>query len=281
MTIKKYFFVFLLLFIVSCLYSQNVQEVISAERNFAKMSREKSTRAAFLDNLAADAVLFAQGQPVNGQELWQRRKENNSLLDWWPVFADISIASDLGYTTGPFKFFNSREEKNPTATGYYSTIWKKQPDGAWKVVTDIGIGLQDPAVFQEAVSISTIKGTTAEAGTAKSEIELMENSYHEILKNKFASVDQSYLAKEFRVHRNLVTPITMAGDLQRLNESGKIFLFERTNIGMSGSGDLAYTLGKVKISSEKTPDTLQQANYMRVWKNIDGKWMIILDVIGN
>jgi ketosteroid isomerase-like protein len=28
-------------------------------------------------------------------------------------------------------------------TGRYLTVWKKQPDGSWKVVRDIGV--QDPA----------------------------------------------------------------------------------------------------------------------------------------
>jgi quercetin dioxygenase-like cupin family protein len=54
-------------------------------------------------------------------------------LQFAPSKAEVSESGDVGYTTGTYQAtMNGAPEK-----GKYVTIWKKQPDGNWKVKEDI------------------------------------------------------------------------------------------------------------------------------------------------
>ena len=58
-------------------------------------------------------------------------------LEWTANFADVSSAGDLGYSVGTFELTVHDPEGNPvTRIGKYTTVWKKQADGQWKVVSD-------------------------------------------------------------------------------------------------------------------------------------------------
>src|SRR5580765_399251 len=117
---------------------QNRQALVQMERDFARAAATKGTRDAFLEFIADDGILFQPG-PVNGKKFWAERQPRKGLLSWEPVFADVSRAGDLGYTTGPWEFRPNGPADQPVAFGLYFTIWKKQPDGAWKAVLDRGV----------------------------------------------------------------------------------------------------------------------------------------------
>jgi ketosteroid isomerase-like protein len=63
--------------------------------------------------------------------------DKNNSLTWTPIGADVS--GDLGYTYGSFEF-RSRDASGKTTInrGKYTSIWKRQNDGSWKVVLDMG-----------------------------------------------------------------------------------------------------------------------------------------------
>jgi ketosteroid isomerase-like protein len=47
---------------------------------------------------------------------------------------------DLGYTSGPCEFTSKDTQGNVVSQrGSFVTIWRKQPDGIWKVELDIGV----------------------------------------------------------------------------------------------------------------------------------------------
>src|SRR6266568_7354307 len=117
--------------------------IVEAERAFAKAAATKGTRDAFLEFLADDGIIFQPG-PVNGKKFWTERPSRKSLLSWEPVFADVSRAGDLGYTTGPWEFRPNGPDDQPVAFGQYFTIWKKQRDGSWKAVLDRGVSSDKP-----------------------------------------------------------------------------------------------------------------------------------------
>ena len=57
-------------------------------------------------------------------------------LSWSPSVADAG--GDLGYTIGTYHMEVQDPEGNPLAIdGKYMTVWKKQPDGSWKVAVDM------------------------------------------------------------------------------------------------------------------------------------------------
>ena len=70
--------------------------------------------------------------------------KNNRLL-WTPVGADISASGDLGYTYGNYEFHAKDKDGKPVVQyGKYTSIWKLQKDGTWKVVLDMGNASPEP-----------------------------------------------------------------------------------------------------------------------------------------
>ncbi len=63
----------------------------------------------------------------------------SASLRWTPTSGGMLLAGKVGYTVGTFE----RRRRNPAgvmtrATGHYTTIWMKQPDGSWKIILDTG-----------------------------------------------------------------------------------------------------------------------------------------------
>ena len=51
---------------------------------------------------------------------------------------DVARSGDLASEQGAYEFGTSdKKGKTTIERGTYVTVWKKQPDGAWKVVVDI------------------------------------------------------------------------------------------------------------------------------------------------
>lgn len=61
-------------------------------------------------------------------------------LDWAPIAS--GMAGRLGFTVGKATFTGARPEDGWRST--YATIWRRQPDGAWKVLFDTGRAVQEP-----------------------------------------------------------------------------------------------------------------------------------------
>jgi ketosteroid isomerase-like protein len=59
-------------------------------------------------------------------------------LHWTAATAEASKSGDLGYTRGTYEMtVNDAKGKPMSDKGKYVTVWRKQGDGTWKVVTDI------------------------------------------------------------------------------------------------------------------------------------------------
>lgn len=62
-------------------------------------------------------------------------------LTWSPSGAGVADSVDLGYTVGEFEVAARDEDGSQIRrTGKYCMVWKKQGDGSWKVILDIGNG---------------------------------------------------------------------------------------------------------------------------------------------
>jgi ketosteroid isomerase-like protein len=112
------------------------------EARFAKDVLEHGG-AAFADWFAADAVELGNGAaPVVGKvaivksATWLAK---DYQLTWTPTDAMMGPSGDMGYTWGHYEGHSMDANGNPvTTSGRYMTIWRRQPDGNWKVVMDAG-----------------------------------------------------------------------------------------------------------------------------------------------
>jgi len=66
-------------------------------------------------------------------------------LRWEPDRADIAASGDLGWTTGHYVSESPGADGTPQRSeGLYVTIWRRQADGTWKIVMDLGNPLAPP-----------------------------------------------------------------------------------------------------------------------------------------
>jgi hypothetical protein len=126
--------------------------VVEAEHAFAQYSIDHGMKDAFINFAAPDGVLFRRG-PVNAIETWKSRNPApTGLLTWWPSYADVSAAGDMGWTTGPYEFREKPTDEKPADTGHFFTVWRRQPDGTFRFVVDLGIEHPAPAAPETALA---------------------------------------------------------------------------------------------------------------------------------
>jgi ketosteroid isomerase-like protein len=81
--------------------------------------------------------------PIVGKEIIKERffsrPDSGYSLTWEPLFAEIAVSGELGYTFGVYEFKAMDSEGKPIiGKGTYVSIWKKDQLGNWKLVLDTG-----------------------------------------------------------------------------------------------------------------------------------------------
>ena len=120
------------------------------EAEFMKTAVARGSQG-YMSYYADDAVELPNGaDAVQGKENISKTMgfldNKDNQLTWTPVYADISASGDLGYTHGTFEFRSKDKDGKPTiGHGKYTSIWKRQKDGSWKVVLDMGNDSPDPS----------------------------------------------------------------------------------------------------------------------------------------
>jgi ketosteroid isomerase-like protein len=113
------------------------------EADFMKAAAERGSQG-YMSYYAEDAVEVPNGEAImqgkaNIAKTMSFLDNKDNQLTWSPVGADISASGDLGYTYGNYEFRAKDKEGKPVLEhGKYTSIWKKQKDGSWKVVLDMG-----------------------------------------------------------------------------------------------------------------------------------------------
>ena len=269
--------------------SPNLASLVAAERAFAHTSVEKGIRESFRMFFAEDGINF-QPHPTKTREAILKRPAPATrppvVLDWQPAYADVSMAGDLGYTTGPYTFTNNSPEKKSTNYGFYFSIWKKQADGSWKVVVDCGIDTPDHSgqkfAFKAAPQASPPRGR-ARFDLEKERASLVDLD-RQFLKeaNSLGLVKafQKYLGDEPRLHRNGMFPLTGRQAIKSFLSTKTPYLtWDPLNSDVSESNDLGYTYGSYELKSPGS-SKVEKGYYVRVWKRDQTKkWKLALDTL--
>ena len=123
--------------------------LLRADEEFARYAAAHGIAEAFAAYAAPDATILPAGaDPVRGREAIRSffTAAAGTVLTWKPYAAEIASSGDIGYTLGTYESRSKDEAGNPvTRYGKYCTIWKKQPDGSWKYVVDLGNSSPLPA----------------------------------------------------------------------------------------------------------------------------------------
>ena len=117
-------------------------EILAADKAFAASAVKDGVKPAFLRVIANDGKLLndprAGADAVNAN---YAQFPSTAVLTWEPSFVDVSSSGDLGYTWGRYTMTipSGVAGKPPLISmGTYVTIWKRTPNGEWKVELDGG-----------------------------------------------------------------------------------------------------------------------------------------------
>jgi ketosteroid isomerase-like protein len=120
--------------------------LIQLETDFAA-DVAKHGHDAFLTYFAEDGVEIVDGGGIDTKDAMRQQPPwpEGTSLTWAPVKAEMAASGDLGYTYGNYVYAAKNKDGKLTASyGKYTSIWKKQKDGKWKVVVDMGNSSPDP-----------------------------------------------------------------------------------------------------------------------------------------
>jgi ketosteroid isomerase-like protein len=270
--------------LVLCVVVANGQsplhDMVKTEQAFSKMAQDKSIRDAFMTFIADDGLLFRPGA-VNGKK-WMIEhpappSDKKPVLAWQPAFAGMAASGDMGFTTGPWEAKADVNDEKISGHGHFVTVWKKQADGSWRFVVDLGIshpqsgGPQTLWTPAEASKKETFKPVDVTSGRAA----LLDRDRMyaaEVLKQGSAKSYPAYAAAEVRLYRaNNLPFIGREAAVEQLSKTTGEVKWQPIAADVSRAGDLGYTHGTYEAASE-------HGSYLRIWKKENGQWRIVMDV---
>jgi len=116
-------------------------EVRAADDAWLKVysAKDLDKSVAFFDergSMLAPNAPIATGKPAVAKAI-ARDFAAGSVI-WHADKAGVARSGDLGYTSGTYKSaFKDSSGRSSVDNGKYLTMWKKQKDGAWKVLFDM------------------------------------------------------------------------------------------------------------------------------------------------
>lgn len=120
--------------------SPGVIQLMELEGRFAQAVATGGGKA-FAEWFTDDAVVLNNGQPatlgkaaIASQAKWDPK---DYQLTWAPEGAQMGPSNDMGFTWGHYEGHSRDKNGQPVViSGRYITVWKKMPDGKWKVAMD-------------------------------------------------------------------------------------------------------------------------------------------------
>lgn len=267
--------------------NKDLQDLAATERAFAATAAKEGFRDSFIKFFADDGIGFAP-QPQRTREVLLKSPApaapRTIVFNWQPMFGDISLAGDLGYTTGPVLYTDVTENPKPPRHGMFFSVWQKQADGTWKVVVDMGSSMpQAVALLEVAFTPAKRDNTFAIAGTPDaSYTNLDERLSADIEKHGILKAYQSQLNDEFRLHRSGNLPIVSKDALVKYFETkDQKIAYKFIGGKVAKSNDLAFSYGSFQNPvATMAIDSSIDGYYVHVWrKDGSGQWKLVADVV--
>jgi ketosteroid isomerase-like protein len=284
------------IFSAALVFSQGQQisaalaSLVEAERAFARACLEKGIRASFTEFFADDGIAF-QPQPVNYKETVREQpaslKPDAVTIKWEPIFSDISAAGDMGYNIGPATITDNIFKNRPPKHGFFFSVWKKQPDGQWKVALDLGVDTNEP--YTGSREVKTARPLRKKVGAAKVNVEAARAQLMNAERDFLKSAQTSGLVKAFAKHANVDARLHREGVPPMLGREAitqflakKAFsqTWETAFADVAQSGDMGYTYGSYEMKEASSSNGVtEKGYYVRVWKSDDNnQWQVVMEV---
>jgi ketosteroid isomerase-like protein len=257
-------------------------EMVQTEQRFAGRALVVGWKQAFLEYFADSAVGFDGEQITPAKDLFRHAPDppKDRKLIWEPRYGDIAASGDLGYLTGPVRRIVPGQNHGQPFHSLYASVWKRQADGSFKVVMDMGVPTPGPVMFAPGFTRAArtdlyTRQTTPEA--ARRSLRDTDAALTNAARSGQAEAYRGHLAADARFHRPDVMPVVgMEPVLAWLASQPPYASGESKFAETSAAGDLGYTYGTYALKG----DQAARGFYVRVWTRTgDGVWRVALDVV--
>ena len=138
--------------------SANPSRVVAAELAFARAAQEDGQWSAFREFAADDSVMFVP-EPVSARDWLKDRANPPQAVRWQPHHVWSSCDGSLAVTRGAW-------QRADGATGYFTTVWRRQRNGEYRWTLDQGDAvdtpLQEPEFVRTDVAECPARGLAAD-----------------------------------------------------------------------------------------------------------------------
>ncbi len=258
------------------------QEMVDAERAFVRLAAERGFRDSFYTYFADDGIAF-NPHPFRVRTALASQPPSPGPMGaaWAPVYGDIAESGDLGWKRA--RWCSKARDGQPDRHGMFFSVWKRQADGKFKVVLDVGSDTPSAVVPMDAPVQSSHRPAAsprANSDVAAETTALLAVERAFLAAAESQSLGRAYgsrLSDEARVHRPGVMPVVGRVALSEwANTQGAKYRGEPLGADVSRSGDLGYAYGNY----EQDGDMPEAGYFARVWKrDPKGDWRIVMDTM--
>jgi hypothetical protein len=255
----------------------SLRSLVETEYAFAEAVDENGMRYGYLYYLAPEAIGFEPG-PVPIKPLWENRRPSQDKLRWYPVYADINAAGDLGFTAGPWT--NTSRATSTISYGDFVTIWRHDDQDGWRIALQAGITHAAPAKILKPARPARFSNGSLEAragadATVSSAIDSCDSRYSDVV------IHQGAAAAILQFGRRDLRTYVLGQQVARDRKSALTLLAafsgaqstQRVVTGSGGSADLGYTYGTIDFSLP------EPQHYLRVWRTRGARCELVLELL--
>jgi ketosteroid isomerase-like protein len=273
---------------------ESLTQMIEAERAFAARALVIGWKDAFLEYFSPTAVGFAEGKPGLAREQIATNPDppKDLQLIWEPRYGDVAASGELGYLTGPVRNVRASRDGGKPRFSNYASVWKRQKDGSFKVVMDVGINTPSAVPFPAGFTRAPHKNRfTGDYDDTTPPLKTADEVLNSALKTSQLRAYRPLLAEGVRFHRHNRLPIVGTQAATKWLASQRAVSNADSRFSeVARSGDLGYTWGSYTIAPARTVTArgrgqsqtvdIEAGFYVRVWvRERDGQWKVTLDVL--
>jgi ketosteroid isomerase-like protein len=284
---RRWVVAFAALFVTTLVTAQEqippeLQALVDTERAFAGAATVKGLRDSFLDYFADDAITFVPQAASAKENLRKQPSQPFSVLEivWEPRTGDIASSGDLGWLAGPSTIINRASPRPTPRYGNYLSVWRKQPDGRWRVYIDVGAGMPELPPFAPGFTRTPFgpryKGTDGKEAATRSLLEADRDLNHRAGTLGIGKAYAERLTPASRLHRAGHLPVIGRDAIAAwLTENAASMSATSTAGEASAAGDFGYSYGTYQVKGA----AVETGAYVRVWsRDASGKWLVVADV---
>ncbi len=275
------------------------EAIAAADREFDAATAERGAEG-WTSYFAEDGLMLSDGGgatrgPAAIREVMEPFFGNpDTSLRWAPLVQEVSNDATLGYTVGRYLLSAKTPDGEAVSReGKYLSVWRKQADGAWLVVADIGNpglpypeGTQPPAAKREAANAPVSRGPEAEEEALRLTIE----DFKKAVAERGAEGWADFFASDGIVYsygKPVVTgrEAVRAAMSERFDDGAVVSLvWDPVGVELSDDATLAMTYGWYERTGrgEDGQEKVTQGKYVTMWrKQGDGSWKVAVDAGNN